>query len=64
MKNYALSMIVLSMMSLVGCASTPTPTLATLASAGSTLAHEPAAFAAAASAVAGINSGTATNTTK
>ena len=66
MKIFALSMFVLSLMSFVGCGSTPipTPTLATLASVTSTLAQEPAAFAAAASTVAGIGSGTATNTPK
>lgn len=65
-KKFALSMLVLSIMSLVGCGSTPlpTPTLATLASATATLIHEPAAFAAAASTVAGIGSDTATNTPK
>lgn len=62
MKKFALSMLVLSAMSFVGCgtAPLPVPTIATLASAAVTLAQEPAAFAAAASTVAGIGSGTVT----
>ena len=66
MKNFAFSMLVLAMMSLAGCGSKPipAPSVETLASAASTLAQEPAAFASAASRIAGTDSGKTTNTTE